>query len=418
VTCAWTWAWTWARTWTSRRALLAVAMALAIGLVQHDARAHVRSASWSTWTVRGGDIDVRVRVARLDLSAHPRFADLAAAPFACADDERALAGYLEQRVRVETDAGPCAIDPASYQVIDGDGGFVVRAWSSRCGTPERMRITSDLLLDQVPSHLHFATLTRDGVSVAERLLTRGESSWDIGAGPEARSASVLELVTLGLHHVVTGADHLVFVLALLVAAGSLRAVAGVVTGFTIGHSVTLALAVLGGVRPDVATVEALVGGSIAVVAVENVWLERRDPWVVRGLVGGLAALAVVSAAVRREPPLALAGLVLFVASYFGLLSRSDRPAHLRWTVAALFGTVHGLAFSGALAEMSLPRARLASALLGFNVGVELAQLAVVALAWPLWRLLAGTRAGSGVRVLASAAALGAGTFWLIDRTFG
>jgi hypothetical protein len=421
----------------TRARALAIAIAVAVGLVAvlgrpRVAHAHVRSTSWSTWTVRGAEVDVRLRVSRLDVSAHPRFAVLSASAGGAnaailPDDERALAEYLGQRVRVESAAGACAVDPASYRVSapsDASGasgvseGFLVRTWSARCPSAEGLRVTSELLLEQVPSHLHFATLIRDGAPVAERLLGGDARSWAIAGGSAPVStARLLDFLVLGARHVATGVDHLVFVLALLVAASSLRAVASVVTGFTIGHSATLALAVLGGVRPESGTIEALVGASIAVVAVENVWLERRDPWVARGLVGALALIAAASAASGRGAPLALVGLVLFVACYFGLLARSERPARLRWTVAALFGMVHGFAFSGALAEMSLPRARLASALFGFNVGVELAQLALVALAWPLLRQLARTRAEPRTRLLASAVALSAGAFWLVDRTF-
>lgn len=400
------------------RAFVALAVAVALLLVPLGALAHVRSVSWSTWTIRGDDVTVRVRIARLDLSAHPLFSRFSAAATGSTDDERALADYLLRHLRAETAAGPCTVDTRSYQLLDADDGFIARTWAARCANGEPRRLTSELLLEQMPSHLHFASLARDGAPVVERLLTVEARTWELGAAPRAGATRLFGFVALGARHVATGADHIVFVLALLVAATSLRSVAGVVTGFTVGHSVTLALAVAGGVRPNVTAIEALVGASIAVVAVENVWLERRDPWLARGLVVALAAIAAASALSGRGAPLALGGLGLFVACYFGLLSRSSAPARLRWTVAALFGTVHGFAFSGALTEMSLPKGRLVSALFGFNVGVELAQLALVALAWPLWRLLAKTRARGRALDVASAAALCAGVFWLLDRTFG
>lgn len=401
-----------------RRLALLMALAGAVLLeMPRDARAHVRSASWSTWTVRGADVAVRVRLSRLDLSALARFASLAASPGIGAEDEGALAAYFTQRLRAETDAGPCAVIAGSYQPQGPGDAFVVRSWRARCATAEGLRVTSELLLEEVPSHLHFATLTRDGAPVAERLLAGEGRFWALG-GAAVPTTSVLDFISLGARHVASGADHLIFVLALLVAASSLGGLAGVVTGFTIGHSATLALAVLGGVRPEVATIEALVGASIAVVAVENVWLEQRDRWLAASLCAGLGLIAVASSATGRGAPVALLGLLLFVACYLGLLRHSERPAYLRWTVAALFGAVHGFAFSGALAEMELPRERLAAALFGFNVGVELAQLAVIAAAWPLWRLVARTRAGPRALVLASSAALCAGTFWLVERTFG
>ena len=154
------------------------------------------------------------------------------------------------------------------------------------------------------------------------------------------------------------------------------------------------------------------------VAVENVWIERRDPWIPRGLAACLALAAIVAVAGGRRDALALAGLTLFVICYQGLLVRAARPERMRWAVAALFGTVHGLAFSGALTELHLGRARLAGALLGFNLGVEIAQLALVAIAWPLWRLVVRTGLRPRAGEVASAAALAAGAFWFVDRAFG
>ena len=87
-------------------------------------------------------------------------------------------------------------------------------------------------------------------------------------------------------------------------------------------------------------------------------------------------------------------------------------------VAALFGTVHGLAFSGVLVEMRLPRGRLVTSLLGFNAGVEMGQLAVVAAAWPLWRLLSRTEARPRAVEVASALALAAGTYGFVGHAFG
>jgi len=393
-------------------ALVAVALVVAWPGM---AAAHVRSVSWSSWTLEGSAASVRVRVLREDLRSDPRLAELRAEPGP--EDERALDEILEHSVRLESAAGPCLAEAGTRQALaDVEEVYVLRAWRVRCpGGP--IRIASDLLFGPIPSHLHFVSLARPGVPTVERLLTRDAPAWDIGADAAA-STGVVDFIALGVRHVATGPDHVLFVLTLLLMAGSLRAVAGIVTGFTLGHSATLALAVLGGVRPDVPTVEALVGASIAVVAVENVWLERRDPWIARGLVASLALVTLVGAAGGRSAATALLGLSVFVACYFGLLGRVARPERLRWAVAALFGTVHGLAFSGALAEMSLPRASLAGALFGFNVGVEIAQLALVALAWPLWRLLARTTLRARAVEIASAMALCAGSFWVVDRVFG
>jgi hypothetical protein len=93
---------------------------------------------------------------------------------------------------------------------------------------------------------------------------------------------------------------------------------------------------------------------------------------------------------------------------------------LRWAIAFIFGLVHGCAFAGVLVEAGLPTEWLAAALFGFNLGVELGQLAAVAMVWPLLRRLE-TRGDSwwlAVLHYGSTAVLALGVFWFVSRTFG
>ena len=163
------------------------------------------------------------------------------------------------------------------------------------------------------------------------------------------------------------------------------------TGFTVAHSVTLALGVLGVVRPLSAAIESLIGLSIAIVALENFALTsgratRRA--IMLALGGGLIAAAIAAAlGALATPPSALLGVGLFALCSLGLLERLPSPARLRWLVAFVFGLIHGFGFAGVLAEIGLPPGRVAAALLGFNLGVEIGQLVVVACCWPLLRIL-------------------------------
>src|SRR5262249_30719114 len=153
--------------------------------------------------------------------------------------------------------------------------------------------------------------------------------------------------------------HLAFLLALLLVEASLWEVAKVVTGFTVGHSITLALAILGVLRPETSAIEALIGLSIALVAGENLWLLAGRPggvpWAIGGVLLALAAGAAIG--VGGVPALTLAGLALFTLCYFHLLERVSYPARLRWAVAFLFGLIHGFGFAGVLIEAHLPPAR-------------------------------------------------------------
>ncbi|MBI2389303.1 MAG: HupE/UreJ family protein [Deltaproteobacteria bacterium] len=392
-----------------RRLLLLCATLLVLAWPSF-ARAHVRSVSWSTWAVApaaagpsaGAEVDVRVRLSRLDLSAVPGL------------DARTLDAYLREHLRLPRECVVGPSTPSSAAQAD-EPGFVVRTFHARCPEGVALRVTSDLFVEQIPSHLHFVSVSRGGATIADHMLSRDRPEWTLPR--EREGARFSELLSLGVRHILSGADHLVFLLMLVVAATSFRALVTIVTGFTVGHSAALALAVLSGVRPDAAAVEALVGATIAIVAVENVWLARRDPWLKRALLGALGLAFAASLLSRAIAPSIALGMLIFVASYFGLVARAPRRTAIRGSVTALFGLVHGFAFSSVLAELSLPRARLAGALFGFNLGVELGQLAIVALAWPLWRALSRTRAREHAFELASATALAAGVFWFVTRGF-
>ena len=399
-----------------RRALAAAAFGALLAL---PAAAHQTSLSYSTWVFDGGGARVSVRVSQLDLSR----LGLAFESTGAAGDP--VAAYLTEHLRLSDDAGPCPPELAPA-LRDAPEGWVVYAWRARCAAGAPRRVSSSLFLDVAPSHLHFARITDAAGRSTERVLSEAEPAWELpgdAAGARATAPGgtpLLGYVGLGVEHILAGWDHLAFVLALLLLAATLREVAALVTAFTVAHSVTLALATLGVLRPEAHAVEALIGFSIALVAAENAWIlggrDRWLPWVAAGFVALLAA-----APGGAVPRLSLLGLALFTLCHFGLLRASPRPARLRAAVAFALGLVHGFGFAGVLAELELPTARLATALFGFNLGVELGQLGVVALAWPLLHRLERRAGGVPARRLAeaaSAAICGLGLYWFVVRSFG
>ena len=176
------------------------------------------------------------------------------------------------------------------------------------------------------------------------------------------------VVSLGFTHILPrGLDHVLFVCGLFLLAGGTRTLFFQISAFTVAHSVTLALAALGYVTVPPAIVEPLIAASIAYVAIENLTMTSLSRW----------RLAIV----------------------FG------------------FGLLHGLGFASALRDLGVSRPDLPITLVGFNVGVELGQLAVVALAATLVRLLPipTSRRRQWVTVPASAAIAAMGIFWAIQR---
>ncbi len=398
-----------------RRAAFVVAI---VCLASLAAQAHTRSVSYSSWKLDAEGATVQVRIPLLQLSRlafDPVFDTATGGP---------AASYLADELTLR--AGDARCEPtAAPEAQSAPAGWAHFRWRVACATSGPRSVETAVLLAEAPSHLHFARVAGDGIEAHERVLIEAEPRWDFEArddAPAGAGTTLAGYIVLGVEHIATGWDHLAFVLALLLLAGSVREVAGLVTAFTVAHSVTLALAVLGWVRPEGAAVEALIGYSIALVAAENAWLlggrVRAVPWVTTGVTAGLACLALFG--IGNVGPLVLCGLAVFVACHFGLLERVDRPARLRAAVAFAFGLVHGFGFAGILAEMALPTGRLVPALFGFNVGVELGQLAVVLVVWPALAWLARASRDGWYPLVAqggSAAICGLGVFWFVTRVF-
>ena len=210
------------------------------------------------------------------------------------------------------------------------------------------------------------------------LLGPDRTSWPI---PDQESTTTVawQYLTLGVRHILQGADHLLFLACLLFIARTWRRILITVTGFTIAHSITLALAALGVVKVPVPPVEAAIALSIVFLAVEIV-RNRADTLTMRYPI----------------------------------------------TVSSSFGLLHGFGFAAVLAEIGLPQVEVPAALLFFNLGVEIGQLIFVCAAIMLWLAFARLTEGLGARSTAygwaTRAAVycvgAAASFWTVDRISG
>jgi hypothetical protein len=365
------------------------------------ASAHTRSVSYSTWHIVGRTATVLARVSLLDAGLLP---------------QGALAEHVAGSVRVEAAQGECRVSGARRLVTEPE--WIDLEWSVVCAEGEPVTLASSLLVGENPTHLHLARVERDGVAT-EHVLDGTARSVTLGPA-SAPGGSFSRFVALGVEHIAFGWDHLLFVLMLLVAARTLRSAAWTVSGFTLGHSVTLTLAVLGVVVPSEAPVETLIAVSIALLAVENVWLadQRSSRALPAVAVAGVALAAAVAAIDGSAVALALAGLALFAGCYFGLLARSETPERWRGAVAALFGLVHGFGFARVLDSLRLEGWPLARALFGFNLGVELGQVLAIALVWPVLVALRRRSPRPLLGELAACAVLGVACHWVVTRAFG
>ncbi|MEO0318003.1 MAG: hypothetical protein RL404_1680 [Pseudomonadota bacterium] len=241
-------------------------------------------------------------------------------------DTAALPALLRTHLQVTAAGQPCAAD-------DGQGLTV----TFQCPQPIRQAVLSDHLFDAVgDSHHVIAVVTWTGGSLSHVFAKDApEATINVVAATNsaAAHATATGFFLLGVEHIATGYDHLLFLLALILCGGSLVQLLKIITAFTLAHSLTLGAAALDIVTLPSAMVEAVIALSIAYVAFENLYPRY---------------------AVSR-----------------------------RWAVSFLFGLVHGFGFSSVLKEIGLPKDSLLLSLLNFNLGVEAGQLAAVVIVVPL-----------------------------------
>jgi hypothetical protein len=351
-------------------ALLVICAALCIC---GPAGAHVRSQSHSVWEINGQFVDVVVTVP--DIEANRLSVDRArVAP------ER-LRDYLTQKTYPIAEGKRCALIPP-VEILSALAGFSKFDFTFKCGSASNLQIHSGAFFDLVLSHTNFAQVQNaESGEFTEQLITNEHQTIEVtgGEGGRLKNASFLEFIRMGMMHIFTGVDHMSFLLGLVLISRRLRDLVFVVTGFTIGHSLTLALAVTGVLRPHAEYIDALVALTIALIGAENIVVQTRQPKLIALGVGASLGLMALFHALGFGglPSLLLLGAGLFTANYL-LISGNIRDAgRLRILVTLVFGLIHGFGFAADLLELQLPTHRLAELLVGFNLGVEAGQLTLV-----------------------------------------
>ena len=296
----------------------------------------------------------------------------------------AIAAYVQERVTVASGGDRCALSVTDHALdTHTDGTYAVLMLAARCPRPgPTLAIDYRVLFDIDPQHRGLLNFVEEGQSRSV-VFSADKPQWVVGgdaAGPLRQFATYIHE---GIWHIWLGFDHILFLVSLLLPAvlvlrdgtwrpaRSFRAafidVAKVVTAFTLAHSITLSLAALG------------------LVSLPSRWVESA------------IALSVVLAALNNLFPIVANG---------------------RWIAAFGFGLLHGFGFASALSDLGLPAGSLALSLAGFNIGVELGQLAIVAAFLPLAYAMRGTWTYRRVILAGGSAAIAAiAGVWLVERAF-
>ena len=327
-------------------------------------------------------IDTRIQQGTIEVSVVAHMFDLAN-DLKLQPPER----LLDART-LETQAGAIKHLLNSRLQIAADGTTLTNAmWSAPEALPERQSIrlrgryddvsqvgrvdVTTLMFPYDPQHKTFLNVYEDGQLAAQAILDKNKTTFQYFTGTRQGTWAVFRrFVPAGVHHILVGPDHLMFLAGLLLLGGTLKQLLIVVSAFTIAHSITLSLAALGFVIPPANAIEPAIALSVVYVGADN------------------------------------------------LLVRAGGRDTRAW-VAFAFGLIHGFGFASVLRAMDLPNRALGWSLFSFNIGVEIGQLFVVLLIASLfaWIRAKSEIAGRRLAVAGSIVVMLAGAFWFVQRVF-
>jgi len=319
--------------------------------------------------------------------------------------------------------GSCELDQGPYLRSSLTTGYVSLRWRQVCDK-ESAEILFNLFFSEDSTHVHIATINIDEQPYPEKIFTVSSKSWTQSSAfnKEKSSAysSFYDYLELGVKHILTGLDHIAFLLGLLLLNLKARTLIIVITGFTVGHSITLALGALNYITPASSFVEALIGYSIVIVAIECVASITKQYALYNRyiLYSWILFILFFSLFGSQKYIFGLLGLGLFSYCYFGLSERFHN-LKLILIVTMLFGLVHGFGFAGNLSSIGLMQERFIPALIGFNLGVEVGQILIIlsflALIYLLKRLI--NFRVELLRIYTASGLASLGIFWFVERLF-
>jgi len=280
----------------------------------------------------------------------------------------AIFAFLERHLTVTADGHTVVMDRGSHGPSDS-GTFVRFAFSTSLEhQPSTIALTAtEAFFDRFsPRHTHFVRLAvEEEFQQSIVTVSRPQSSFSTGYRPMV--SQCLRFVKLGIEHIFLGYDHILFLFAIVIVGGRLGQLVKTVSAFTVAHTLTLVLAVLEVVNLPSRLIEGTIALTIAYVAFDN----------------------------------------FFVAA-----------TAQRWVLTFCFGLVHGFGFASVLREVSMPKSQLFPALVSFNIGVELGQVAIVSVLFPMTLWLARQHFRRAVVLAASGMAFLFGVGWFIQHAFG
>ena len=379
--------------------------------------AHQRSESFSKWII---EENVETKDVSIIFTVKISVLNKMDWPFDLKTEE-----YITKYISESIDVGPnCTSKKRPVFFISEINNFIKISWILEC-LKQPLEISINSFFEKDSTHSHIARFQVDNKPIPEKLFTNQSRSWKEVSDSYMRNkvyegSSIGDYVTLGIKHIASGYDHLAFLIGLLLLNVRLKGIFLAVTGFTLGHSVTLAAAVLGLVKPVSSFVEALIGYSIFLVAIEY-FLRKTNQFTFYLFLIFLGWSSLILSAYFLNLQLYFLGLIgtaIFTLTYLSLVARTS-SRNISYFVICLFGLIHGFGFGGYLSEIGLQDDRIIQALLGFNIGVELGQILAVLLFLLLGNIIRKVKLRDIwlVKPLLASSLISLGVYWFLTRTF-
>ncbi len=390
-------------------------------LLSFPLNAHQLSRSFSKWEINDKDVEVSFTVPARQVTL------LAALEGPQASLDKLLARHLERHLKIYNSKDECNKLGEIQSSYDANG-YVRGQIKFICeNNGDEILIKNNSFFPVSIGHVHFARIKINDTDWQESIFTssRPEATFSLltGKSDQSKFEIFIDYIYLGFDHILEGYDHLAFLFAILLITFQFRKMLLSITGFTLGHSITLALASLGYIQPAGEAIEALIGFTILLVAYEALTVDEKNKYPFAFIITLLIfILALISLFTGGNINLMTwLGLVIFTFFYNILLEDRKQAERLNPLITVVFGLIHGFGFAGVLTELGLPKDGLIVGLLGFNLGVELGQILVISIVLIILFLLGKTylaRYKKLIYNLTGMSLIALGVFWFVGRSLG
>ena len=345
------------------------------------AQSHYFSESFSKWNINGKSVLAQYSILELEATRIFKVDSYQKIMYENKLSERDVFKiYLRQHIQVLSENSICKMKDDIRDIASQEGYLNVEI-QFHCESEEDIKIINNAMFNLIQGHIHIARVYVDNNLFIEKALFFNDQSLEIKENVNENSftKSFGSFFNTGMNHILSGYDHLLFILGLLLIVSHFRKLILVITGFTIGHSLTLSLAVFDLIQINSKLVEALIGYTIMFVGLE--YFTKKNNNIVSSVIFVILLnllLLIVSLMLSISLSSALIlGIVIFSISYLFFINNYKKENKFIVIITIIFGLIHGLGFGGFLLGSGINDENIVSGLLGFNLGVEFGQIAFI-----------------------------------------